>query len=136
MFCARLRNTAHMLSFATDEARTAARVRAVLAYAALSYDDAASRMQGLSAATLRRIASASHPRGASRDELWVIADACGLPRNWLTTDWQHKENSEAPSSKPSSLGVGNPEQRLDIIESYLSALLQAEESRSRPNANS
>ena len=65
-----------------DPRFAAARVRAALAYANLSHEETALRT-GLSVPTLRRIVSASSPRGAGIEELWAIADACGVPRGFI-----------------------------------------------------
>lgn len=99
----------------------------MLAYAALSYDEAAARSK-IGDATLRRIASVSAPRGATTQELIAIADACGVPHSWLLTDW----HEEADWRKPTTLGEGDTEQRLEVIEDYLRALLT---SQSPPSAN-
>jgi hypothetical protein len=129
--CAILRS---MTPAPTPEGRIAARVRAVLAYAGLSFEQAARRSRGINAATLRRIASASSPRGASLDELWAIADACAVPRIWLTGEWNDNvhiavDEQQDPPSKLPKFGAGSLPERLEIVELYLKALLAAEERR-------
>jgi hypothetical protein len=62
----------------------AARVRAALAYAALTYEDAADVIPNMGASTLRRIASPKNPRGATAHELAHIALACRVEPDWLT----------------------------------------------------
>jgi transposase len=93
----------------------------MLAYATLSYDEAAARSK-IGEATLRRIASASAPRGATTQELMRIADACEVPHSWLLTDWHEK----ADWRRPTTLGEGDTEQRLEVIEDYLRALLASQ----------
>lgn len=110
-----------------------------MAYAALSYDDVAARTR-IGESTLRRIASASRPRGATLDELWLIADACEVPRRWLEADWKDAARVEdaevaheighALLDRP-LLGEGSVEQRLHMVEQYLHALL-LEQERQRP----
>lgn len=106
-----------------DDGLVAARVRAVLAYAALNYDDVAERT-GLGAATLRRMCSPTNPRGAALHELAQIANACHVPLRWLTRDWE-----EPDVAGPPLLGAGGTEERLRTIEHYLGALLMLEEAR-------
>lgn len=107
-----------------DSALVAARVRAVLAYAALSYEDASARTN-IGASTLRRITSTSSPRGASLEELRRIAVACGAPLRWLILPWN---DADAISVLP-RLGAGSTNDRLRAIEHYLTALLLLEENR-------
>lgn len=61
---------------------TAPRVRAALAYGGFEYREAAAET-GLSYDTIKRLAAKKNPRGASTDELWAIADACGVPRAFM-----------------------------------------------------
>jgi len=104
-------------------------VRAALAYAGLGIDEAISKIGGaFGAATLRRITSTAHPRGASLDELWLIADACGVPRSWFA-DGEWKDKPAAVAAVPQPFGQGTPEQRLETVERYLAALLRLEQSR-------
>lgn len=138
------RNTAHMVyvSYSVPEQAQAARVRAMLAYTALSIDEVAQRTTGLSAATLRRIAAVSNPRGASIDELWAIADALNVPRGWLVNNWpdcclideQTGAAVKAWKAKEMRFGVGNAEQRLHALEEGMRVLLAAEQRR-RPDDN-
>lgn len=61
----------------------AARVRAAIGYSGLEYDEL-ERKTRIGKSTLARIAARSgKPRGASRDELWKIADACRVPRDFM-----------------------------------------------------
>jgi len=113
----------------TDSAeRTAARVRAALAYAALTYDDAADVIPGLSAATLRRIASPKNPRGATMHELGHIALACDVAPDWLIAGRWQDEGETLPRPFP-ELGVGSRERRLAVVEHYLEQLLELERAR-------
>lgn len=108
----------------------AARVRAALAYAALRYEDVDARTgRGMTAAKLRRIASATQPRGATLDELWAIADACNVPRAWLETgQWDDKQGKV--EYRPPTFGEGSVEHRLEILEAHVRALITLEEARS------
>lgn len=107
----------------------AARVRAALAYSGLRYEDVDSRTKGaMTAAKLRRIASARQPRGATLDELWIIADTCGVPRVWLEAgnwdDTQGKVEYRAPR-----FGEGSLEDRLEIVERHLQAVMRLLEAK-------
>lgn len=55
-----------------------------MAYAGLKRDMLASRAH-ITTSTLDRI-TGKPTRGANSDDLWRIADACGLPREWFTAD--------------------------------------------------
>lgn len=117
----------------SEEHRTAARVRAAVAYAGRSFNDVANQ-SGVGVAKLRRIASAADPRGAMPLELWKIADACGVPRAWLEVG-QWDDGVDQPRMRPtvtSPFGEGDVESRLEIIERYLFALLRIEEMRGDP----
>lgn len=109
-------------------ARVAARVRAALAYAALTYDDAADVIPHVGAATLRRIASPKNPRGATMHELAHLAMACDVPLDWLTEGQWHDSGGALPSPFP-ELGVGSRERRLAVVEHYLGQLLALERQR-------
>jgi hypothetical protein len=110
-----------------SEARIAARVRAALAYSGLRYDELAARTPQLGEATLRRITSPTAPRGADVVELWKIADGCGVPRSWLLYgEW---DDSGAMPLRLPRFGAGKVEDRLAVIENYLTALLILEEAR-------
>lgn len=64
-------------------ADVAARTRAALAYADIQVKDAEAKV-GISYATMARIVSAKNPRGAHTvEELWRIADGCGVPRSFM-----------------------------------------------------
>lgn len=70
-----------------DPHEVARRVRAAMSYGDLSRDAAAAAMH-VSPSTLDRIAGkrTSRPRGADWAELWRLADASGLPREWFSAD--------------------------------------------------
>lgn len=108
--------------------RTAARVRAALAYAALTYEDAAETIPGIGASTLRRICSPKHPRGATAHELAHIALACRVPPDWLTRGLWSDGGETLPSPFP-ELGRGSRERRLAVVEHYLEQLLLLERER-------
>jgi len=105
----------------------AARVRAAIAYAALRVPEVAEKAD-IGEATLRRIISPTSPRGADPAELWRIADACRVPHQWVDLAWMADDQVvtlvEAKyQDAPLRLGRGTPEQRLEVIEHYLAALL-------------
>lgn len=108
--------------------RVAKRVRAALAYAGLTYEDAAERIPDLGAATLRRIALMTNPRGATLHELGHIALACDVPLEWLTGG-RWVEDDEPRSSPFPELKQGSRERRLAVVEHYLEQLLLLEQRR-------
>jgi hypothetical protein len=114
----------------TDELdeRIAARVRAALAYAALTYEEAADLIADMGSSTLRRITSPKNPRGAALHELSRIAVACDVPLDWLTSG-QWDDGGEPLASLFPELGVGTQQQRLDVLEHYVEQLLVLERSR-------
>jgi hypothetical protein len=63
----------------------AARARAALAFANIKLTDkgAPVKVGSISQSTMSRIVSPTNPRGASVEELWEIADACGVPRAFM-----------------------------------------------------
>src|SRR3954453_22620459 len=61
----------------------ARRVRAARAYAGLSVNELANRI-GLGLQTIKRIESGK--RAARRFEIWAIAEACNLPREFFEID--------------------------------------------------
>jgi hypothetical protein len=64
----------------------AARARAALAYANIKLTEKGTpvKVGSVTQATMARIISPTNPRGAaSIDELWEIADACGVPRSFM-----------------------------------------------------
>lgn len=66
-----------------DPAHVAARARAALAYANIEVKDSKDRI-GIPYSTMTRIVSPKNPRGARTvEELWAIADACGVPRAFM-----------------------------------------------------
>lgn len=76
-----------MARLLVDAAEAAARVRAALGYAGLTVKQAPTEPRlkdaDITYATLTRIVSATNPRGADIEELWAIADACGVPRRFM-----------------------------------------------------
>jgi hypothetical protein len=76
-----------MDAIAPDPEEAARRLRAAIAYAGMSQPDAA-RVIGKGLSTLARTldAKGGELRAATWDEVWKIADACGLPRAWFTAD--------------------------------------------------
>src|SRR3954470_21067333 len=109
------------------DAFIAARVRAALAYASKTLDDAAEQLD-MSAATLRRITSPTNPRGADLAELAAIALVTNVPRSWFERGEWHDDGDEPPEPFP-VLGNGPTEARLSVIEHYLRHLLVLEEAR-------
>jgi transcriptional regulator with XRE-family HTH domain len=110
-----------------------ARVRAAIAYTGLTLEEIGAR-SGLGRTKLRRIASVASPRGASPLELWSIADACEVPRSWLE-DGYWNERDERPMPAPEHthpFGVGPIEDRVEIMERYLVALIALERARTDP----
>jgi hypothetical protein len=107
----------------------AARVRAALAYANLRYEDVADKASPLlTAAKLRRIASARTPRGADLVELWAIADACDVPREWLERGtWDDTAGYSAVS--PPRWGEGSLPDRVAVLERYVRALIELHEAQ-------
>ena len=66
-----------------SNAETARRVRAARAYAGLSVNELANRV-GLGLQTIKRIECLK--RTARPFEVWAIAEACGLPREFFEVD--------------------------------------------------
>lgn len=67
----------------TSSIEIARRVRAARAYAGLSVKELATRI-GLGLQTIKRIEAGK--RTARRFEVWAIAEACGLPREFFEVD--------------------------------------------------
>jgi len=106
-----------------ERVRLAARVRAAIAYSGMQADEVAERIGGeISVAMLRRITSSTRPRGASLDELWKIAEVCGVPRSWFESG-QWDDQAEVAIAEPKLLGKGSPAERLAIVERYLEAII-------------
>lgn len=71
-----------------DPRLVAARVRAALAYAGIEHTNPPDDL-GITKSTLARMVSWKSPRGAySTDELWAIADRCGVPRAFMERGWE------------------------------------------------
>jgi hypothetical protein len=84
--------------------KVAARVRAALAYANIDVNKS-DTLIGIGRSTMARIVSPSKPRGASIEELWRIADACGVPRSFM------ERGFDTPSEVPADVT-----KRLERIE--------------------
>jgi hypothetical protein len=118
----------------TEALEVAARVRAAIAYSAQRVPEVAEKAD-IGVATLRRIISSTAPRGADAAELWRIADACNVPREWVATAWLAEGVEPAaaedpePAKPPHGFGRGTVEQRLDVAEHYLAVLLRLEARR-------
>lgn len=70
-----------------DPEEVARRVSAARAYARLGRQELADALH-ISASTLDHIEGKRRSfRGAEWSELWAIADACGLPREWFSADF-------------------------------------------------
>jgi hypothetical protein len=110
--------------------RIAARVRAAVAYCGENLEQIGRASVGRT--KLRRIASATSPRGATPLELWSIADACGVPRAWLEAGVWDDRDDQPPPQRTNPFGAGSVDDRLEIIERYLLALLRLEEARGDP----
>lgn len=61
----------------------AARVQAALGFAGIEISKWGTR-RGVTQANINRIAARNGTRGATIDELWAIADECGIPRLFMT----------------------------------------------------
>ena len=68
------------------------RVKAAMAYAGFEHKDVVKKA-GVSDSTLKRIVSTKHPRGASIEQLWAIADACKVPRDFMEYGFPDGEES-------------------------------------------
>lgn len=82
-----------------DTHETARRVRAAMAYANMSRDVAA-EILGVSIATLNRITTTrGEPRRVDLRDLWRLADACALPREWFSADFDllHRAVVDGPT---------------------------------------
>lgn len=62
-----------------DSREAALRTRAAIAYSGKEQSEIA-ELSGIPLYTIRRIVSLANPRGAPIEELWLIADACTIPR--------------------------------------------------------
>jgi hypothetical protein len=70
-----------------DQDEAVRRVRAALAYAGMD-GITAMRVLSISRSTLQRLVGrkGSESRRVDWAELWLVADACGLPREWFSAD--------------------------------------------------
>jgi transcriptional regulator with XRE-family HTH domain len=95
-----------------SQSELARRVRAARAYAGLSVADLADRV-GLGLQTIKRIESGK--RNARPFEVWAIAEACELPREFFDLDFQ--ELCKAVAAQENMLG--KIDCRLDNLERTL-----------------
>lgn len=104
----------------------ARRVRAAMAYHGIDAEEVIRRLDGLfGIATLRRITSPTNPRGASPVEIGKLADACEVPLSWLL----HGEWDDAGGRAGLLVfGAGSVDERLQMIEAYLSSMVLAAQS--------
>lgn len=100
-----------MIVMTSSEAEIASRVRAALAYANIYAKDSEEEV-GISPATMARIISPTAPRGASLDELRMVAGACGVPLWFLEYGW----------SPPVKTGEEEMRERMADIEAAVRAL--------------
>jgi len=77
----------------------ARRVRAALAYAGTSHADI-SKATGITAGTLRNMTSHSRPSGGSLDRLYLIAEACGVPRWFMEHGFDGATSRGANGGRP------------------------------------
>jgi transcriptional regulator with XRE-family HTH domain len=99
------------VSSSTEIAR---RVRAARAYAGLSVSELASRI-GLGLQTIKRIESGK--RTARRFEVWAIAEACNLPREFFEIDLDLLNRRAATLQE----ALARVDERLERIERELGA---------------
>jgi hypothetical protein len=86
-----------------DPLETARRVRAALAYADIKVRGNSEERFQIGEATMRRITSSTDPRGATIEELWRIADACGVPREFLLSGFGRYDEEEPVSDRVGAL---------------------------------
>jgi transcriptional regulator with XRE-family HTH domain len=74
----------------------AARARAAMAYSGLEISEI-SELTGITVGTLRNIRSNTRPRGGRLERLFAIADATGVPREFMEHGWDaiHHDRREA-----------------------------------------
>lgn len=98
----------------------AARTRAALAYANIKLTDKGEPVSvgAISQPTMARIISPTNPRGVkSLEELWAIADACGVPRAFM------EEGFSEPAAADDSR-VAGLERKMEAVEVLLPLLLE------------
>jgi transcriptional regulator with XRE-family HTH domain len=98
------------ISSSTEIAR---RVRAARAYAGLSVNELAERI-GLGLQTIKRIESGK--RAARRFEIWAIAEACNLPREFFEIDLDLLSRRSAALQET----LARVDERLERLERQLS----------------
>jgi transcriptional regulator with XRE-family HTH domain len=96
----------------SSSTETARRVRAARAYAGLSVNELAGRI-GLGLQTIKRIESGK--RTARRFEIWAIAEACNLPREFFEVDLDLLSRRAAVLQE----ALARVDERLDRIERRL-----------------
>lgn len=89
----------------------ARRARAAMAYAGLDAKEVA-QLTNIGKATLDRITSRTNPQSGTIDRLWIIADACQVPRSFM----EHGFAAFSPSAE------GQPEERLVALEAQVRLL--------------
>ncbi len=97
----------------TDPRLTADRVRAALAFSNINVTDSLQRV-GISKATMQRIVSPTNPRGASIEEMQLVAVACPDVPAWFL---------EHGFSPPVETGETDLRQELNDTRDELEALL-------------
>jgi hypothetical protein len=90
-----------------------------MGYAGLKLDDIVERCELVTAANIRRTVGAR--RDTSSLELAQIAAACGVPYSWFERgEWS---TSERVDKEPLAFGQGSVEDRVRVLEHYVSVLL-------------
>jgi transcriptional regulator with XRE-family HTH domain len=93
----------------------ARRARAAVAYAGLKANELAAAIHA-SPATTGRILSGTR-KETTHDELWKIADACTLPREWFSADFS-RLSEVVPAGQPT---FGEPGDLAERMEQELAA---------------
>jgi hypothetical protein len=99
----------------------AARARAALAYANIKLTEKGEpvKVGSINQATMARIVSPTNPRGAnSIEELWEIADACGVPRSFM-------EEGFSASGSNADARLAELEDQMGAVAVLLPLLLEA-----------
>lgn len=113
---------AKQLATTPDRKELAARVRAALAYAGLTRHDVAEQCEALTEAKIRRTLDAM--RDTTALELAQLSVLCNVPMSWFERgEWSvdaHASRDEAPLV----FGQGATEDRLRVVEHYLTLLLR------------
>jgi transcriptional regulator with XRE-family HTH domain len=89
----------------------ARRVRAAMGYSGMTFPELAAKT-GLKKDLLRNIASRTRPSGGTLDRLYVIADACRIPRQFMEHGWRpFTARGEDPPADRLDFPPGLPEPR-------------------------